>query len=147
MGQHRKGPGLIGQTIQQLRQFGAVVCKAFAGSGSEVKRTYVLPGFRMFRDGHGPFVAQETCGLLLSRFADTPVRVPGPCALPRVSRDGLPPSGCLKALMGLPNDVFEKQARQLYPTLTNLIASEIAPQEVQNLLSDMFTSRISAMVE
>ena len=53
----------------------------------------------------------------------------------------------LKALMGLPNDVFEKQARQLYPTLTNLIASEIAPQEVQNLLSDMFTSRISAMVE
>ncbi len=53
----------------------------------------------------------------------------------------------LKALMGLPQDVFGKQARQLYPTLTNLIASEIAPQEVQNLLSDMFTMRISAMME
>ena len=53
----------------------------------------------------------------------------------------------LKALMGLPKQVFGQQAKQLYPTLTNLIASEISPQEVQNLLSDMFTSRISAMME
>ena len=52
--------------------------KAFAGAGSQVKRMHVLPGFTMFRDGHGPSVAQETCGLLLPGFADTPVRVFGP---------------------------------------------------------------------
>ena len=53
----------------------------------------------------------------------------------------------LKALMGLPKETFAQQAKELYPILTNLIASEISPQEVQNLLSDIFTSRITAMMD
>ena len=53
----------------------------------------------------------------------------------------------LKALMGLPRDTFAIQAKALYPSLTNLIASEISPQEVQNLLSEIFSSRISAMID
>lgn len=53
----------------------------------------------------------------------------------------------LKALVGLPKDTFAIQAKALYPSLTNLIASEISPQEVQNLLSEIFSSRISAMID
>ena len=104
-GQHRKGPRLVGQTIQQRRQFGAVVRKAFAGSGSQVKRMHVLLGFRVFRDGHGPFIAQESYGLLLPGFAHVPTFVFGPCALPCVSRDVLPPVRCLKALMGAGTEI------------------------------------------
>ena len=53
----------------------------------------------------------------------------------------------LKAIMGLPKNTFAQHAKALYPTLTNLIASEISPQEVQNLLSEIFSSRISSMME
>lgn len=52
----------------------------------------------------------------------------------------------LKALMGLPKEVFSARAKDFYPILTSLIASDNSPQEVQNLLSEIFSSRISTMV-
>jgi len=53
----------------------------------------------------------------------------------------------LKALMGIPKDIFAAKAQDFYPTLTSLIASDVAPQEVQNLLSEIFSKRISDMID
>jgi len=53
----------------------------------------------------------------------------------------------LKALMGLPKETFAANAQDFYPTLTSLIASDVAPQEVQNLLSEIFSKRISDMID
>lgn len=53
----------------------------------------------------------------------------------------------LKALMGLPKEIFAAKAKEFYPILTNLIAADVAPQEVQNLLSEIFSKRITDMVE
>ena len=52
----------------------------------------------------------------------------------------------LKALMGLPKEIFAAKAQEFYPTLTSLIASDVAPQEVQNLLSEIFSKRITDMI-
>lgn len=53
----------------------------------------------------------------------------------------------LKALMGLPKEKFAAKAQDFYPTLTSLIASDVAPQEVQNLLSEIFSKRITDMID
>ena len=53
----------------------------------------------------------------------------------------------LKALMGIPKDIFAAKAQDFYSTLTSLIASDVAPQEVQNLLSEIFSKRISDMID
>eukprot|EP00889_Picochlorum_renovo_P003417 jgi/Picre1/30447/NNA_005811.t1 len=49
----------------------------------------------------------------------------------------------LKALLGLPKQTFMARAKEIYPILTSLIASDVVPQEVQNLMSEIFSTRIS----
>ena len=53
----------------------------------------------------------------------------------------------LKALLGLPKEVFVARVKEFYPILTNLIASDIAPPEVQSSLSMLFSERVSNIVE
>jgi hypothetical protein len=53
----------------------------------------------------------------------------------------------LKALLGLPKETFMARAKEMYPIFTSLIASDVVAQEVQNLLSEIFSTRISESVE
>ena len=52
----------------------------------------------------------------------------------------------LKCLVGLTKDAFAARVKDFYPILTNLIASDVAPPEVQSLLSELFSERISNMI-
>lgn len=53
----------------------------------------------------------------------------------------------LKALLSMPKDIFASKVKEFYPTLTNLIASDVAPQEVQTILSELFSDRISSLMQ
>jgi len=52
----------------------------------------------------------------------------------------------LKALLSFSTDSFKSRIKDLFPVLTNLISCEIAPPEVQKVLSELFATRISSML-
>lgn len=52
----------------------------------------------------------------------------------------------LKAVLSFSPEMFKSRLRDLFPLLTNLISCELAPPEVQKLLSELFSSRIGSMV-
>jgi len=52
----------------------------------------------------------------------------------------------LKALLSFSPYAFKSRIKDLFPILTNLISCEVAPPEVQKVLSELFATRISSMV-
>lgn len=52
----------------------------------------------------------------------------------------------LKAVLSFPPQIFKSHIRDLFPLLTNLISCELAPPEVQKVLSELFATRIGSMV-
>lgn len=52
----------------------------------------------------------------------------------------------LKALVVLPDSMFRRHVKTLFPLLTNLIACEYIPLEVQLALSEVFSVRISPLL-